>query len=71
MPIIKNITGKRVLSADGTLLGVVESVDGDRIKLSGSGGQFVSGSLIASVQDDEVQLSTGANEVTRSGSGSE
>ena len=71
MPIIKNIAGKRVLSADGTLLGVVESVEGNGFKLAGSGSRFLSGSLVTRVQGDEVHLSTSASEANESDSGSD
>ena len=71
MPIIKNIAGKRVLSADGTLLGVVESVEGERFKLAGSKSRSLPATLITNVEGDEVHLASSASETTVSGGGTE
>jgi hypothetical protein len=65
MPIIKNIRGNmRVVSVDGALLGTVESVEGNRVKIAGGGatGQFLPGHLIAGVEGNEVRLSANSTE---------
>ncbi|MBU3078622.1 DUF2171 domain-containing protein [Sphingomonas quercus] len=58
-----------VIGADGTHLGTVDHVDGDRIKLtrqdSGDGRHhYISTGLVAEIEGDTVRLSaTGANAV--------
>lgn len=59
-----------VIGADGVHVGTVDHVDGDRIKLtkkdSGQGGHeghhhFISGGLVADVEDGVVRLSANAD----------
>ncbi len=59
-----------VIGADGVHVGTVDSVDGDRIKLtradSGQGSHkghhhFISGGLVAEVEDGVVRLSANAD----------
>lgn len=57
-----------VIGADGVHLGVVDKVEGDRIKLtradSGSHGDhhhYLSGGLVAEVEGDKVRLSANAD----------
>ena len=63
--------GMTVVGADGTPVGKVASVAGDRIKLEPAGtgehsghGHYIPGGLIAGVEADTIRLSaTGANAV--------
>ncbi|MES2058081.1 MAG: DUF2171 domain-containing protein [Pseudomonadota bacterium] len=59
-----------VIGADGVHVGTVDKVEGDRIKLtkadSGAGSHeghhhFISGGLVADVEDDTVRLSANAD----------
>lgn len=60
----------KVIGADGVPLGVVDRVEGDRIKLtresSGEGSHeghhhYVPGGLVAEIEGDEVRLSANAD----------
>ena len=59
-----------VIGADGVHVGTVDGIEGDRIKLtkkdSGEGSHkghhhYISGGLVASVEDDTVRLSANAD----------
>jgi hypothetical protein len=55
--------GMEVISADGVHMGVVDHMDGDRIKLAkhdrGSGGKhhYISKGLVAGIEGDKIRLS--------------
>ena len=58
-----------VIGADGVKVGTVDRVEGDRIKLTKDSGtpghqdhhHFISGGLVAGVEDDVVRLSANAD----------